>query len=82
MPQVITMVEKMFDGKYKPAFLLDHSPIHKARPSDALNPRRMNCKDGGAQPLQRNGWYRVGDNVIEQPMVYQVLKTWFPNIFI
>ena len=61
---------------------LDHSPIHKARPSDALNARKMNCRDGGAQPKQRNGWYRDGDNIIEHPMVYEVQQIRFLKTFI
>ena len=72
MFQVITMIDKIFDGKYLPVFLLDNSPIHKARANDSLNPRGMNVSDGGAQPKMRDGWYRQGDNIIVQSMVHQV----------
>ena len=72
MFQVITMIDKIFDGKYLPVFLFDNSPIHKARANDSLNPKGMNVSDGGAQPKMRDGWYRRGNNIIAQPMVFQV----------
>ena len=58
--QAVEMVEVAFNGKYKPIFLLDHSPIHKyftnlflatftsyyqrTMSEDALNARAMNVR--------------------------------------
>ena len=63
------------NGKYSPVFLVDHSPIHKAKPEDALNVNHMNLNSGGKQPKMRNGYYFMdldGDSIkIEQSMVFE-----------
>ena len=63
------------NGKFAPVFLVDHSPIHKARPEDSLNVDHMNLGVGGKQPKMRNGYYFMdlgGDSIkIEQSMVFE-----------
>ena len=44
-------------GEFKMALHTDHSPIHEAYAEDALNPKKMNVRPGGRQPLMRDGWY-------------------------
>ena len=47
----------IFERKYPMAqgiFIFDHAPSHMKRPEDALNPDRMNVKDGGKQPFMRD----------------------------
>ena len=69
-------IELNWNGKYKPLFIVDHSPIHLASAPDALNAKHMNLKDGGKQPFQRDTFfYKTLSNgrkkKIVQHMVYK-----------
>lgn len=47
----------IFEKKYPLAqglFIFDHAPSHMKKPDDALNPDRMNVKDGGKQPIMKD----------------------------
>ena len=64
------------NGKLAPIFLVDHSPIHKAKPEDSLNADYMNMGVGGKQRKMRNGYYFMdnedGESIrIEQSMVFE-----------
>ena len=47
----------IFERKYPRAqglFNFDNAPLHMKQPEDALNPDKMNVKDGGKQSFMRN----------------------------
>ena len=47
----------IFEVKYPEAqglFIFDNAPSHVKRPPDALNPDKMNVKDGGKQPFMKD----------------------------
>ena len=48
--------------------IVDNATIHKRFANDALNPRVLNVRPGGAQPIQRDGWYvnAAGEEVQQQ----------------
>ena len=50
--QAMDFVEIAFGGKYKPIFLLDHSPIHKYGLESFFAWIQM-------KTLQGNGWWRI-----------------------
>ena len=40
-------------------------------PEDSLNAKKMNVNPGGAQPLMRPGWFKIGPMKMVQHMVFQ-----------
>ena len=73
------IIEANHDGRYKPVFITDNSPIHLAYAPDALVASKMNVGIGGKQPLMRKGYfYKVSANgekilikKVEQSMVIE-----------
>ena len=62
--KLVEQVERaidIFERKYpgvQGVFIFDHAPSHMKRPDDALNPEKMNVKDGGKQPFMRDTVWR------------------------
>ena len=70
------IIKENYNGKYKPIFFIDHSPIHKAIRKDALHAQSMNVSDGGKQRYQCDGYYHIvseeGQRTrIRQSMVFE-----------
>ena len=69
--KALTIFKAIYGGEFKMLLMLDHSPIHGAMAEDELNPRRMNVRPGGKQPIMRAGWYRNedGEKVIKEKCI-------------
>ena len=48
-------------------FIFDNAPSHMKRPDDALNPDRMNAKDGGKQPVMKDTEWNGMPQKMTQP---------------
>ena len=58
------IMDANYNGEYKLAILMDHSPIHEAMAEDELNAKKMNVRPGGKQPIMKDGYFmRDGEKV-------------------
>lgn len=70
---LISQVHKtidIFERKYPAAramFIFDNAPSHTKKPDDALNPDRMNVKDGGKQPFMKDTVWDGAPQKMTQP---------------
>ena len=79
---LVTQVVKavgIFERKYPGAqglFIFDNAPSHMKRPEDALNPDRMNVKDGGKQPFMRDTeWNGTAQRMVTDGGIQKGMKT-------
>lgn len=69
----------MFEKKYPMAqgmFIFDNAPSHVKKPEDALNPERMNVRDGGKQPfMQDTEWNGEVQEMVTDDGLQKGMKT-------